>query len=127
MAKYTGNKGKCEVGGVTYKTTSWSLDDSIEVIDTTEQDTTAPVARSYISNGLIDTDGSITFDVTNAVAPALPTTGAAVAFELQDSHYKYTGNCLIVSSSTPREVGAKVVNSFTIKVTGGVTRGSADI
>ena len=127
MAQYTGNKGKCLINAVTYNVTDWSLDDSIQPIDITAQNTTAATSRSYISDGLIDTDSSITFDVSDTIAAPVPTVGAVVAFELQDENYKYTGNCLIVTSSTPRAVGEKVVCAFAIKVSGGVTRAASDI
>jgi|SRR5690554_4137011 len=124
---YTGNQGKVEINSVTYEVTNWSLTEGVGVIDTTKQGSTAPEARSFISDGLRNTTGSIEFDCLSDKQPPRATVGAAVAFELQDEHQKYTGNCLITNVSKSVPVGDKVTATVDIQVSGDVTVAAGDL
>lgn len=124
MAKYVGNKGKVKIDSVDYCAKSWELTEEVGTIDVTCQSTTAATARSYISDGLRNATGTITIDMDDSKDPIRPTIGNAVAFELENAHKKYSGNCLITSVSTPVAVGEIVTVTVNIQVSGDVTIGA---
>ena len=120
MAQYTGNTGSVKINDVDYEVLSWTLEESINAIETTPISKPGKTAVTRMSNGLRDSTGSLTFDVTDTKRPIRTTIGAPVAFEFEDEHEKYSGNLLVTSSSTPRQVGEKVTCSVDIAVDGEV-------
>ncbi len=126
MATVTGREGAVTIGGTDItEVTSWSLDLTRDVVESTVMNDTA---RSYVP-GLVSFSGSFDF-MLDAEAPSAQTgvdldSASELAFTFEavkdDATATYSGNGLVTGKSISVEIEGMVTVSVTFQGTGAIT------